>query len=252
LQKFDKVFLNKRINLLHNKGPMKKRILVVDEDELILYALAKALENDGCEVKTTASVASAVEKLTQFSYDLCFLDMDLTKFHKTEAISKIREVCPDIKIILMTADHVNPDDIGENFIKAIASDDSCHIIPKPFNIYDVTKMVQNVFEGKLTDIYPYRFIGTGFEKKSRKHRRKPWTEKIFFQTSIIHQGVNTRLSVEAEAVDISDSGIGLLTPFPLKEKQVISFDEKLDRKIGVVAWRKMLDSENCRVGVKFA
>jgi CheY-like chemotaxis protein len=230
---------------------MKKRILVVDEDELVLYALSKALENDGCEVKTTGSVTSAMEKLTQFSCDLCFLDMDLTKSHNTEIISKIREVCPDTKIILMAADHFSPDDICENFIQAINSDGSCHIIPKPFNLYDVTEMVQNVFDGKFTNIYPYQFIGAGFEKKSRKHPRNPWTEKIFFQTTIIHQGVNTRLSVEAEAVDISDCGIGFLTPYPLKELQVISFDEKLDRKIGVVAWSKMLDRENCRVGVKF-
>ena len=231
---------------------MKKRILVVDEDELVLYALSKALENDRCEVKTTGSVTSAMEKLTQFSCDLCFLDMDLTESRSTEIISKIREVCPDTKIIFMTADHDNPADIGENFITEITRDGSCHIIPKPFNLYDVTEMVQNLLDGKLTNIYQYQVIGNGFEKKSRKHPRKSWTEKMFFQTSVIHQGVNTRLSVEAEAVDISDSGVGFLTPYPLKESQVISFDEKLDRKIGVVAWSKMLDMENCRVGVKFA
>lgn len=231
---------------------MKKRILIADEDQLILYALAKALMDDGREVKTADTLNAAVEKLTHGSYDLCFLDMDLTKFHNPEIISKIRKVCPDTKIIFMTADHDNPADIGENFITEITRDGSCHIIPKPFNLYDVTEMVQNVLDGKLTNIYQYQVIGNGFEKKSRKHPRKSWTEKMFFQTSVIHQGVNTRLSVEAEAVDISDSGVGFLTPYPLKESQVISFDEKLDRKIGVVAWSKMLDMENCRVGVKFA
>jgi len=231
---------------------MKKRILVVDEDELILYALAKALKDDGCEVKTAATINAAMEKLNHCSYDLCFLDMDLTKFHGPEIIQKIRGACPNTKIIFMTVDHINPDELGENFLGAITSDGSCHVILKPFNLYDVTEMVQNVLAGKLTHLNPYRFIDSDFEKKSRKHPRKPWKEKIFFQTSVIHQGVNTRLSVEAEALDISDSGIGFLTPYPLRESQVISFDEKLDKKIGVVAWSKMIDEESCRVGVKFA
>ena len=231
---------------------MKKRILVIDEDELILYALAKALKDDGCEVKTAATVTAAMEKLSQGVYDLCFLDMDLTKFHGPEIIQKIRDVCPDTSIIIMTADHVDPDDLGENFIESITKDGFCHIIPKPFNLYEVSEMVQNVLAGQVNDLVAYRFISNSFEKKSRKHPRKPWSKKIYFQTSVIHQGVSTRLSVEAEAVDISDSGIGFLTPYPLKESQVISFDEKLGKRIGVVAWSKMLDDENCRVGAKFA
>jgi hypothetical protein len=70
--------------------------------------------------------------------------------------------------------------------------------------------------------------------------------------SVIDQGNYTRWSLVAQAVDISGRGIGLLSQFPLRESQVIGFDEKMDNRIGVVVWSKMMDEDNCRVGIRFA
>ena len=70
--------------------------------------------------------------------------------------------------------------------------------------------------------------------------------------SVIERGNYTRKSFEARTVDISEDGIGLLTPHPLNESQIISFDERVDNRTGVVVWSKMIDEENCRVGVRFA
>ncbi len=89
----------------------------------------------------------------------------------------------------------------------------------------------------------FRFINSSFEKKSRKSPRKPYNEKIGFQMSVIDQGNSTRWSLEAQAVDISDRGIGVLSHYHLKESQVIGFDEKMDNKTGVVMWSKMIDED---------
>lgn len=230
---------------------MKKRILVVDEDQLILYALSKALKDEELEVVTAATSNSAIEKLSSCRYDLCLLDLRLTDLSGLGLMKIIRDNCPETKIVLMTADSLNSRDLSDIYIHAI-SNGACHIIRKPFNINDVAEAVQQVLEGDESLASAFDFNHSAYQKKSRKHPRKPWNEKIYFQTSIIHQGVSTRLSVEADAVDISDSGIGFLTQYPLKESQVISFDEKLDNRMGVVAWTKMVDEKNCRVGAKFS
>ena len=70
--------------------------------------------------------------------------------------------------------------------------------------------------------------------------------------SVIHEGVYTRLSMKAQTVDISDSGVGLLTSYPLRESQIIGFEEKMNNRVGVVAWSRMIDRESFRVGVRFA
>jgi DNA-binding response OmpR family regulator len=230
---------------------MKKRILVVDEDQLILYALAKALKDEEIEVVTAATTSTAIEKLSSCKYDLCLLDLRLTDLSALGLMKIIRDNCPATKIILMTADNIAPPDLSEIYIHAITNG-ACHIIRKPFNLSEVAEAVQQVLAGVENLSIALAFNDADCEKKSRKHPRKPWNEKIYFQTSIIHQGISTRLSVEADTVDISDSGIGFLTQYPLKESQVISFDEKLDNKLGVVAWSKMIDDKNCRVGAKFS
>ena len=64
--------------------------------------------------------------------------------------------------------------------------------------------------------------------------------------SVIDQGNFTRWTLEAQAVDISVSGIGLLSKHPLKESQVVGFNEKLGNKTGVVVWSKMVDEESAK------
>lgn len=226
---------------------MKKQILVIDDDQLILYALAKILKDDGCEVNTATTTSSAINKLSHCPYDLCLLDAHLSELNGFGLIEIINDIYPKTKIILMAASRLDSPEFSEKNFNAITSGD-CHFIPKPFNLCDITEAVQLVLNGEERH-------DTGcsdFENKSRKNPRKPLSTKMRFRVSIICQGMYSRLSVEAQIVDISDSGIGLLTKHPLRESQVISFDEEMENRTGVVAWSEMTDEENCRVGVKFA
>ena len=74
---------------------MKKHILVVDKDPLILYALTKALKDDGCEVKTAETSSDAIEKLSYCPYDVCLLDGQLTDLNGLDLIKVINDICPD-------------------------------------------------------------------------------------------------------------------------------------------------------------
>jgi DNA-binding response OmpR family regulator len=230
---------------------MKKQILVVDDDQLILYALARALKEEEYEVETADTASEALKKISFFPYDLCLLDVHLSDMNGLELMRKIKDSCPDTKIIIMTASCLDSSELSENNNKAIANG-ACHFIPKPFNLGEVTDVVNQVLTGQNNLEAGFRFTGTGFEKRSRKNPRKPYEENIRFQMSVIDQGNYTRWSLEAKGVDISDSGIGILTQHPLKESQVIGFDETLGKKTGVVVWSKMVDEENCRAGVRFA
>lgn len=230
---------------------MKHYILVVDDDQLILYALEKILRNDGYEVVTASTAAQAIEKLSFCPYDLCLLDFHLPDLNGLELMKITRDMCPKTRVVIMTASHFDSDKLSENNKKAIANG-ADHFISKPFDLCDITDVVQQTLKSKENFQTDFQFAANGFEKKSRKKPRAPFTENIFFQMSIIDQGNYTRKTLKAQAVDISDSGIGFLIHYPLKESQVIGFDEKVDSRTGVVVWSKMVDEENCRVGVRFA
>lgn len=230
---------------------MKNYILVVDDDQLILYALAKILKNDGYEVATASTGTEALEKLSYCPYDICLLDLRLPDMNGLELLSVVRDMCPDTRVVIMTASYIDAVELEENYRQAIASGAN-HFISKPFNLCDISELVQRVLAGETDLDKGFFFSGDGFEKKSRKSSRKPFQDTFLFQMSLIDRGDYTRKSIEAQGVDISDRGIGFLTSHPLKESQVIGFDGKLDNRTGVVVWSKMVDKENCRVGVRFA
>jgi len=243
--------LSYKLSLFLHGVKVKNYILVVDDDQLILYGLAKILTNDGYEVITAGTAAEAIEKLSYCPYDLCLLDVHLPDLSGLELMVIIRDMCPKTKIVIMTASFLDFDELSDNNTSAIANGAS-QFIPKPFNLCDISDVVQRALKGEENFQAGIRLSGKSTEKKSRKRPRTPWDESIVFQMSIIDQGDYTRKSLEARAVDISDNGIGLLTPYPLKELQVIGFDEKMENRIGVVVWSKMIDEDNCRVGIRFA
>ena len=230
---------------------MRKNILVVDDDELVLFGLEKILKQS-FEVATASTAAKAEEKLSSCPYDLCLLDFHLPDYNGLELMKIIKEICPKTKVIIMTASYVDCDDeISENIQQAIKNG-VCHFIPKPFNLRDVTDVVERALKDNDNFHTGFRFAGNGFVKKKRKFPRAPYSENIEFFMTVIDQGEVKRWSMQAKSVDISHGGIGLLCNYPLKESQVISFGKDLENKTGVVVWSTMSGNEVCRAGVKFA
>jgi len=229
----------------------KSSILVVDDHHLILYALARALKEDAYVVETADTVTEAIKKVSECSFDLCLLDVHLSDMNGLGLMKRIREICPETKFIIMTASCLDASELSELNKEAVANG-ACYFIPKPFNLWEIRDVVQQVLTGKQKLEAGFNFTGRYFEKKARKTPRKPCKEKVRFHMSVIDQGNYTRWSLEAQAVDINDSGIGLLSQYPLRESQVIGFDEKMGNRTGVVVWSKMIDEETCRAGIRFA
>lgn len=230
---------------------MKKNILVVDDDKLILFGLEKVLKYKSFEVETAETASKAMEKLSACPYDLCLLDIHLPDGNGLELMKAIKDSCPKTKVIIMTASYVNcNDNLSEN-IKLAMKNGACQFIPKPFNLCEMTDIVERALQNTEDFHTGFRFIDNSFVQKKRKFPRAPYYETIDFFTTVIDQGETKRRTIQAKSVDISTSGIGLLTDYPLKESQVISFGDDLAHKSGVVVWSTMYESKVCRAGVKF-
>jgi DNA-binding response OmpR family regulator len=70
---------------------MPKRILVVDDDEMVLMALDELLRPAGYEVHTVLSAAEALERLDQNGYDLLLLDIIMPEMDGFKLCKRIRE-----------------------------------------------------------------------------------------------------------------------------------------------------------------
>ena len=83
----------------------KHRVLVVDDDQPVLDAIATYLTTYGFEVETASEREEAEALLSAKSYSLLIADLRLTGIHGREGLEVLRvarEHCPRARIIVIT------------------------------------------------------------------------------------------------------------------------------------------------------
>jgi len=114
-------------------------VLIVDDEELVRWSLRERLLKDGYTVLESGSVAGATEKLTP-AVDLVLLDQRLPDGDGLTLLRQIKELSPDTLVILMTAFST-----VENAVAAMKHG-AYHYLNKPFNLNDVSAIVEKALE----------------------------------------------------------------------------------------------------------
>lgn len=116
---------------------MNKRILVVDDEKLIVKGIRFSLEQDNMEVDAAYDGEEALRLVRENPYDMILLDVMLPKHDGFEVCQHIREFS-DVPIIMLTAK-------GEDMDKILGleygADD---YITKPFNILEVKARIKAI------------------------------------------------------------------------------------------------------------
>ena len=111
------------------------KILVIDDEELLVKGIRFNLQNDGYEVISGNNGIEAVEKAKNERPDLIILDIMMPKMDGLTACGKIREFS-DVPIILLTA---KSDDIDKLIGFDQGADD---YLTKPFNILELKARIR--------------------------------------------------------------------------------------------------------------
>jgi len=85
---------------------MPMRMLVVDDEEAICFALRRYFLTRGFQVDTAQELEEAQALLVNGSYDIVIVDLRLTETHQAEGLnllSYLREYSPQTRAILLTA-----------------------------------------------------------------------------------------------------------------------------------------------------
>src|SRR5258708_4258609 len=80
-----------------------KRILIIDDEEAVCWALQRAFERAGYRVAVTASAESGLEVAATNRPDCIFLDVRLPGMDGLEALARLRHLTKDAPIIVVTA-----------------------------------------------------------------------------------------------------------------------------------------------------
>ena len=114
-------------------------VLVVDDEPLIRWSLAERLKADGCHVLEAETGAAALEQLAD-GVDLVLLDYRLPDTDGVTVLRKIKEVDPDILVILLTACTS-----VETAVEAMKRG-AFHFANKPFDVDEVAATVRRALE----------------------------------------------------------------------------------------------------------
>ena len=116
---------------------MDKRVLVVDDEKLIVKGIKFSLEQEGLVVDCAYDGEEAVAAARATSYDVILLDLMLPKLSGFEVCQQIREFS-DVPIVMLTA---KSEDIDKIMGLEYGADD---YITKPFNILEVKARIKAI------------------------------------------------------------------------------------------------------------
>jgi DNA-binding response OmpR family regulator len=121
---------------------MAKRVLVVDDEKLIVKGIRFSLEQDGMEVDCAYDGEEALRMAQENPYDMVLLDVMLPKMDGFEVCQQIREFS-NMPIVMLTA---KGDDMDKILGLEYGADD---YITKPFNILEVKARIKAIMRRTL-------------------------------------------------------------------------------------------------------
>jgi DNA-binding NtrC family response regulator len=135
------------------------RLLIVDDDDTLLQAMAQRFERRGLAVTAAGSGAEALARADQGRFDVALLDLHLPDVGGVELLGQLKERCPEMEALLLTA-HGSME-TAIQAMKAGAYD----YLTKPFHFSELEVHIQKAYE-----------------KVRLARRERQWVEHVAFES----------------------------------------------------------------------
>jgi two-component system response regulator VicR len=179
-----------------------KRILLVDDEPILIKGLKYTLEKDGYEILTAYDGEEAMQVFMNNQVDLVLLDVMLPKLDGVIVCQRIREIS-NVPIIMLTAK-------GEDMDKILGleygADD---YMTKPFNILEVKARIKTILRRAAP-------AATGDDSKVIRVR------------DLVVNSVNRSVSLDGKDIRLTAKEFDLLGLFISNRGRVFSREEMLD------------------------
>lgn len=181
---------------------MAKKILVVDDEKLIVKGIRFSLEQDGMEVDCAYDGEEALEAAKNNEYDVVLLDVMLPKLNGFEVCQQIREFS-SMPIIMLTA---KGDDMDKILGLEYGADD---YITKPFNILEVKARIKAIM------------------RRSSKKGTKPESDSKLVFGDLKLEPESKRVYIDAMEINLTAKEFDLLEHLAKNSEKVYSRENLL-------------------------
>ena len=178
------------------------KILVVDDDELICWALQREFESLNIFTRFVETAMDALAELQKDTYDLVFLDFHLPDGNGNELLEEVGRISPNAKIAVMSGDGTETNREGALIGGAM------QFLEKPFDLSEIHRILKNTL---------------GRDLHNRKHLRHIC--RIPLRISIVEPSYEGELydlnNLGGMATGFSLGGLRIQTDYPLKVGQYV-------------------------------
>jgi DNA-binding NtrC family response regulator len=116
------------------------KILVVDDDAIVIKSCRRILEAEGFEVLTVPSADEALEIVKKYDFDLLLIDVKMPKHDGMFLMREVKKHLAEIPIIVMSG-YPTPETVAD-VLKLGAT----QFIPKPFRPDELVKTIRQVVQ----------------------------------------------------------------------------------------------------------
>jgi CheY-like chemotaxis protein len=208
------------------------KILIVDDERLILNSLSSFLSNEHTEVKTAETGSDALHNIRSNFYNLCFLDIQLPDINGLEVMRRIKIVSPETKVVIMTANFITDE------MKEEIQNTAYGFIGKPFELSQI-KTISELSGYSDENITERRHIN-----------RTPYMQTINYNVNIFENTEGKILQLKGNIINISNNGIGIRTDYLLTPGYIIRFYDETNIKAGVVKWSMAVGNNSYCAGIE--
>jgi DNA-binding NtrC family response regulator len=181
---------------------MDRRILVVDDDQLVCWALEKEFAAIGLSTHVVENGADALAELRSQSYDVVFLDIHLPDANGIELLREIDKISPDSIVIIMSGD------ASDTNRQRAYDGGAAQFLEKPFDLAEVHGILMST---------------SGEYPQKRKHPRRFC--RIPLRISIVNPAPEEAMydlhNLSGTMADVGFGGIRLRTDYPLRVGQSV-------------------------------
>jgi YesN/AraC family two-component response regulator len=124
---------------------MKARILIVDDEALILLGWESSLKSAGYDVKTALNGKEAIEIAYEQKPDIIITDLIMPEMNGVELCRKIKTISPETEVVLISG---HPEEIYNYQRDFISAGGREAFLRKPLSMDEMIKAVETIMREK--------------------------------------------------------------------------------------------------------
>lgn len=116
------------------------KILIIDDEPMILTLATKILERDSHSIVTASRSNDAISLFREQhkEIDMVLVDMNLDELSGCDLLTEFRKLTPEIAGIISSGNNMNKNDLPENLHNNI------HFLQKPYKAKDLSELVNSI------------------------------------------------------------------------------------------------------------